>query len=175
MANDFPTPEQFDTDFNVNDEYKPDPLCPQGNYTGHVTNVKFDPVQQAIVWEVVLQGNDGYMSDGETPIDGARFFYRNWLPRSGDENTMTSSGRSTKRQAKINMMQQFASGMQVLMSTKEEIVEALSEGLWLGIPVLVKMNNETYEGRTSSRIQNMVRNPEGEIVEVTPPDDDIPF
>jgi len=175
MSNDFPTPEQFETDFNLEDEYKPDPLCPQGSYTGHVTNVTFDPVQQAIVWAVVLQGNDGYMSDGDTPIDGARFYYRNWLPRSGDENTMTASGRSNKRQAKINMMNQFAAAMGVNMGTKGEIVQALSEGLWIGIPVIVKMNNETYEGRTSSRIQNMVRNPESDIVSVTPPDDDIPF
>lgn len=174
MSN-FPTPEQFESDFSLNDEYKPDPLCPQGVYSGHVTNVTFDPAQQAIVWEVVLQGNDGYMSDGETPIDGARFYYRNWLPRAGDENTMTSSGRSTKRQAKINMMKSFADGMQVLMETKEEIVSALSEGTWLGIPVLVRMNNETYEGRTSSRIQGMQRNPEGDVVDVPQDPDDIPF
>jgi hypothetical protein len=169
-----PSELQFDTDFNLEDEYKPAPLCPQGVYRGHTTRVTFDPEGQCIIWNVTLQGNPGTMSDGETPIDGQVFYYRNWLPKSGDENIMTASGRQTKRQAKINMMSEFASKMRIDMKTKEQIVTALSEGLWLGIPVLAKLTIGEYQGRSRNEVSDMTRDTDGEIIAVLP-EDEVPF
>jgi len=167
---------QFDSDFNVDDEYKEDPLAPAGTYQGHVVQVTFDSKQQAIVWRVILADNGGTMSDGETPIDGSAHYFRNWLPRAGDENLQTPSGRSNKRQAKINMMKKFAEGMQISMNTKDEIIRGISEGLWMGIPVFVKINLDTYQGVTRNVVDQMIRNIEGDRIEVKEPDaDDIPF
>jgi hypothetical protein len=168
---------QFESDFNVDDEYKPDPLAPAGTYQGHVIQVSFNSEQQCIVWTVVLADNGGIMSDGETAIDGSRHYFRNWLPRAGDENLATPSGRSNKRQAKINMMKKFAEGMQVNMSTKDEIIRGITEGLWMGIPVFAKISLNTWQGVTRNQIDQMIRNPEADVVEVKEPDptDDIPF
>ena len=67
-----PQDSQIESDFNVSDEFKPDPLAPVGTYKGHVIQVGFDAAGQAIVWTVCLTGNSGTMSDGATPIDGQR-------------------------------------------------------------------------------------------------------
>jgi len=168
-----PQDSQIETDFSLQDEFKPDPLAPTGTYKGHVMQVAFDPEGQCIVWTVALSGNAGVMSDGSTSIDGQRFENRNWLPRPGDETTMTPRGRSTKRQAKINMLKQFADGMKINMNGKNEIIQGITEGLWLGIPVLVKLTIETYQGRTRNNIANMVRDDNAQSIEV--PKDDMPF
>jgi hypothetical protein len=163
-----PQDSQFESDFSLENEFKPDPLAPAGSYKGHVIQVGFEPEGQVIVWTVALQGNAGIMSDGSTPIDGQRYQYRNWLPRAGDENIMTPKGRSTKRQAKINMMKQFADVMKINMDGKKEIVDGISKGLWLGIPVIVKLTIETYEGRTRNNIDRMSRDESGQTIEVLP-------
>lgn len=164
----------LETDFSLEDEYKPDPLAPQGTYKGHVTQVSFDQKNQAILWYATLQGNSGVMSDGATPIDGQRFVFQNWLPRIGDENIPTPSGRTNKRQAKINMLKQFADAMQINMGTPAAVAEAISTGLWLGIPVIVKLGVETYEGRTRNKIERMARDTTGETIPVVP-NDEVPF
>lgn len=164
---------QFSADFNVEEEFKPEPLAPQGSYKGHTIQVGFDPEGQCIVWTVAFSGNTGTMSDGVTPIDGQRYQYRNWLPKPGDKDIMTPKGRSTKHQAKINMLKQFADGMKINMNTKNDIIEGITQGLWLGIPVIVKLTIETYEGRTRNNIDRMVRDDSGTSIEV--PVDEIPF
>lgn len=169
-----PQDSQIESDFSVSDEFKPEPLAPVGTYKGHVIQVGFDAAGQAIVWTVCLAGNSGTMSDGATPVDGQRFQYRNWLPRPGDENIMTPKGRSTKRQAKINMLKQFADAMKVNMNGKPEIIQGISEGLWMGIPVIVKLTLDTYEGRTRNNIDRMSRDESGTVIEVKP-DEDQPF
>ena len=146
----------IDTDFSLDDEYKPDPLAPTGNYLGAVAGVAFEPANQAIAWKVVLADNGGVMSDGETPVDGQTYYYRNWLPRPGDENTMTFSGRSTKRQAKINMMKQFADDMKINMDTPSVIAEAIDNGEWVGLDVITSLAIEEYQGRTRNTISRMV-------------------
>lgn len=163
---------QFQSEFDLEDEWKPEPLIPQGTYRGHVTNVSFNGEQQCIIWSIVLQGNDGMCSDGTTPVDGMQAYYRNWLPRPGDEHTVSKSGKN-KRQTKINMLKQFANDMQLQMNTKEDVIEALTDGLWIGIPVLAKVSISSYEGRTRNEVNKMTRDPEGEPV--TPEDDDLPF
>lgn len=167
-----PEGTHIESDFSLDDEYKPDPLAPTGNYFGHTVGVAFEQGNQAVAWKVTLNDNGGVMSDGETPIDGQSFYYRNWLPKPGDENLMTVSGRSTKRQAKINMMKQFATEMQVNMDTPLDIMTGIESGEWVDIPVLVGLGIDEYQGRSRNQISRMVRRVGEEIPE---PDGEQPF
>ena len=65
------------TDFNLDDEYKADPIVPAGTYFANVTKVWFDGEKNTINWKLVLDGNEAVMSDGETPVDGVALTYKN--------------------------------------------------------------------------------------------------
>lgn len=145
-----------DTDFSLEDEYKPEPLVSSGNYRGNVIGVVSDSEKSAIVWKVALDDNGGVMSDGETPIDGSHHHYRNWLPKSGDENEPTKDGRSNKRQSKVNMLKRFADGMKINMDTPAIIAESLTNQEWIGIPVIVTLTINEYMGITRNQIDKMI-------------------
>ena len=145
-----------DTDFDLEDEYKPEPLVAGGNYRGNVIGVVFDSEQSAIVWKVALADNGGIMSDGETPVDGSHHYYRNWLPKPGDENEPTKSGRGTKRQSKINMMKRFADDMKISMNTPAVIAESITNQDWIGLPVITTISIDEYMGITRNQIDKMV-------------------
>lgn len=164
----------FESDFSLDDEYKPDPLAPQGNYLGHTIQVTWEAASHCLVWTITLDGNGGVMSDGETPIDGQQYQFRNSFPRVVDETEMAKHGRSTKRQAKINMLKQFKDDMQIEMDSPQEIQKNLAEGNWIGIPVVVAVGLGTYQGRARNQINSMKRR-EGDQVNVPTPEDDIPF
>lgn len=149
--------EEMD-DFDVEEEYQPIPLIAEGFYNGAVTDVKFNSTDKTIDWSVTLNENGGVMSDGETEIDGSTHSYRNWLPKPGDETERTKKGTQTKRQAKINMMHDFAEGMKITMTTSKQILEAIANSDWLGAEVQVKMEVRTWEGRTFNNIARMVAN-----------------
>ena len=134
-------------DFDVNNEYKVDPLIPKSTYHGAVTKVVYDAAGPAIVWNVCLHDNGGLMNDDSTPIDGAVIQFRNWLPKPGDENIMTKSGKNNKRQSKINMLKDFEGKMDINMSTPAIIAQALSEQVWLGLEVDVDIDIDEYEGK----------------------------
>jgi hypothetical protein len=134
-------------DFNVDDEYKPNPLIPAGTYHAAVTKVALAPAQFAIVWDLCLHDNGGVMNDGETPLDGGHVFFRNWLPKPGDESTPTKDGKSNKRQSKINQLKDFMEAMGVNMSTPQMLAEALAEGQWIGLEADVDVTIEEYQGR----------------------------
>ena len=142
-------------DFNVSDEYKPDPLTPKGTYYGAVVKVSFNPDQHCIIWEVVLHDNGGLQSDGESQIDGAHQWFRNWLPRPGDEDTLTKSGKSTKRQSKINMLKNFAEAMKIDISTPAQIAAAISEAQWIGLEVEAEIDIDEYLGKFRNVINRM--------------------
>ena len=149
-------PFAFDTDFNVEDEFKTPPLIPNGKYEGNVTEVKFDPASSSLVWQVVLiADSDTLMSDNETPVNGSLVFYRNWLPKSGDENIRTKNGKSTKRQAKINMLQEFQKKMRINMNTPDAIVDGVGNGEWIGLNVVVLVEVREWEGRLSNQVKDM--------------------
>jgi hypothetical protein len=143
-------------DFDVTAEYKADPLIPNGSYSGAVAGVKFDNEKFCIVWDIVLQNNGGFASDGESQIDGMRVFYRNWLPKPGDENEYSKSGRATKRQSKINMLKKFADGMKLDMSTPQKIAEALQYQTWVGLDVRVDVSISEYKGEVRNEVGKMV-------------------
>lgn len=142
-----PSEQLGSMDFNVDDEYKPDPLIPKGNYHGVATKISFNPAQFCIVWDFCLHDNGGVMNDGQTPVDGAHVQFRNWLPKPGDENEMTKSGRNTKRQSKINMLKDFQSTLGIDMSTPAKIATALNEQHWIGTEADLEVDIDEYQGK----------------------------
>jgi hypothetical protein len=147
---------KFDTEFNVEEEYKIPPLVPAGKYEGFVTNVFFSASDNALVWDVTLKAdNDVLMSDNEMPVNGNVMVYKNWFPKSGDENIRTKTGKMTKRQAKINMIADFSKKMRIDMNSPEAILDGVSNSEWIGLEVIVEVEVREYEGRLSNQIKNM--------------------
>lgn len=146
----------FDFDFDLEDEYKPEPLVSTGNYRGNIIGVVLDVEQSAIVWKVVLAENGGVMSDGETPVDGSHHFYRNWLPRPGDEVELTKNGRGTKRQSKVNMMKRFADDMKVNMNNPAIIAESIANQDWIGLSVIASISINEYMGIIRNQTDKMI-------------------
>lgn len=142
-------------DFNVEDEYKPDPLIPKGTYHGVVTNVSVNPAQYCIIWDICLHDNGGAMNDGESPIDGAHVWFRNWLPKPGDENILTTSGKTNKRQSKINMLRDFSEGLKVVMSTPTQIAESIANAEWIGIEVDVDVDIGEWQGKFRNEVNRL--------------------
>ena len=155
----FPQDEEVtETDFNLDEEYKEDPLAPNGGYTGVIRKVLFESKNNAIRWDVVAAGNSGIsMLDGETPLNGTVFFFRNWLPKPGDDKVRTKSGKSTKRQSKINMLKQFQDIMEVDMNTPEAVKESIENAEWIGISVFFQLSIDEYQGRKRNVIDKMSR------------------
>ena len=56
----------INVDFNLNDEYKPTPLMPGGNYKANIVAVAHEASKYALAFKVCLVENGGVMSDGET-------------------------------------------------------------------------------------------------------------
>ena len=143
------------TSFNLENDFHEDPLVPQGNYYASVTGVSLDTEKAAIVWKIVLQGNGAVMSDGETEVEGATLFFRNWLPRPGDETEMTTTGRTTKFQSKVNQLAKFAKGMGINMNTPEAIQNAVDDAEWIGLDVLASVTISEYQGTTRNDVSHM--------------------
>jgi hypothetical protein len=143
-------------DFDAESEYKPTPLIPQGNYHANVTEVKLDTENQAIIWVFTLVDNGGFMTDNETAVDGVTIQYKNWLPRLGDENELTTSGKQTKRQAKINMLNDFGKAMKINVSTPKAIVSALQNSEWIGLSVMLTVGMRTYQGRVFNDVTRVI-------------------
>ena len=142
-------------DFDVEEEYQPAPLIAQGYYNSAVTDVKFNSEDKTIDWTFTLNNNGGVMSDGVTPIDGSAQVYRNWLPKPGDANEMTKKGNMTKRQAKINMLHDFAESMKITMSNPKAILESIANSDWLGMEAQIKIGLRTWESRTFNSIERV--------------------
>lgn len=153
--NAFPGEPSIDTDFNLEDEYKPSPLIPQGNYLGAVTGVTFDNEAQCLTWEVTIHSSGIYASDGETAVDGMRVYYRNWLPKPGDDTLLTKRGDQTKRQAKINMLKDFADKMRISMNSPSDIINSIREQSWVGIEVSLSVIVSEYDGRIRNEVTKM--------------------
>lgn len=146
----------FATDFNVENEYKPTPLVPNGRYNGFVTNVHFEPADSTLVWDITLTADsDVLMSDNDSPVNGVVMQYKNWFPKAGDEVTRTKTGKMTKRQAKINMISDFQKKMGINMNTPEAIMAGVNNAEWVGIEVIAVIEIREYEGRLSNQIKEM--------------------
>jgi hypothetical protein len=147
----------INVDFNLDDEYKPTPLIPGGNYRGNVTAVAHEASKSAIAFKVTFNENGGVMSDGETKIDGATEYYRVWLPKPGDDLELESNGKVTKRQGKINRMKLFAKDLKIDMNTPAIIAQSIVEQKWIGIPVICALDIEEYQGVARNKISRMSR------------------
>lgn len=148
-------PGLSDLDFNVQDEYKAEPLIPKGTYHATVTKVSFVPAQSCIVWDVCFHDNGGSMNDGETPIDGAHGYFRNWLPKPGDESILTKSGKNNKRQSKINMLKDFSERLSIDMATPSIIATSLAEAVWVGLEVDADVDTDEYQGKFRNVVNNL--------------------
>lgn len=147
---------KFDTDFDVEEEYKVPPLVPAAKYEAYVTNVKFDAAANALVWSLALKADDDVtMSDNETPVNGVTLEYKNWFPKAGDELERTKTGKMTKRQAKINMIKDFEKKMRINMNTPDAILEAVTSGDWIGLEVIATVIIREWEGRTSNQVNEL--------------------
>ncbi len=139
-------------DFNVTDDYKPEPLIPNGTYHGAITNVTFNQAGYNIAWDVCLHDNGGVMNDGETPIDGAYVQSMSWLPKPDDANLYTGSGKWTKKQWKINALAEQFQDLEINAQTPADISEAIENAEWVGIEVSVTLENEEYKGKARTKV-----------------------
>jgi hypothetical protein len=142
-------------DFNVKDEYKPDPLLLQRSYRANVVKVSFNPKQSSIVWTGCIVDSDAVMSDGETSADGTYIVWNNWLPRPGDELELIKDGKKTKRQSKINMLEDYQRKLGIDMSTPQIIAQSILEQSWVGLTVVVDVVISEWEGRTRNEVKKV--------------------
>lgn len=151
----------FDTSFDVESEYKPEPLVIGGNYFGNIKDVKLDSEKSRIIFTIVLDGNDEVTcSDGETPVDGIEIDSSVWLPRPNDKNEMNKKGTMSKYQSKINMMKQFMDRTGLDISSFDAIKGHIDDADWIGIEVVGKVTVEVWEGRQFNRCDNFSKAPE---------------
>jgi len=146
------------SDFNLNDEYKPVPLIPGGTYKANIIAVSHEASKYALAFKLCFVENDVMMSDGETPVDGSHEYYRAWLPKPGDESEMQANGRVTKRQGKINSLKRLADDLKISMNTPQAIAQAIIEQHWIGIPVLASVDiEESAQFGIRNRVSKIVR------------------
>lgn len=144
-----------DLDFNFEEDAKLPGLVPDGTYHGAITFAAFDDTKNAIVWKVTLADNGGVCTDEETEIDGQVLDFTNWLPKPGDENERTSSGKQTKRQAKINMMAEFMKKMQFAQTTVGEVLEAIDDQEYIGTDVEIQVGSREWQGQIFNEVKRM--------------------
>jgi len=141
-----------DLDFNLENDFLPDPLVPQGTYKGHITKTTFSDDSQCLTLSVTLDGNGGYCNDDSTDIDGSVVTMRVWYPKEGDRDTMTGSGRQTKWQWKVNQIGKVAKALGINLNTREDMKSAVDAGDWIGTEVEAKVTIEEYNGEYSNSI-----------------------
>ena len=148
--------EESAADFDVDDEYKPVPLIPNGNYLGAITAVKVEGARIAFQITMSENGPEHVMSDGETPVDGAQEYYNVWLPKAGDESTPTTSGKQTKRQWKINNMKKVGEKLGIRLQSLGQIREDAAAGTWVGHEVVAVVGTREYKGEMQNEITDLV-------------------
>jgi len=141
------------SDFNVETDFKVEPLIPNGNYHGYVTKTSISG--SAVVFTIVLSENGGVMSDGETELDGAQVFYRMWLPTEDDKTTPTKSGRATKWQWKVNNIKNVSDAFGLHISSLGDIKDAIEEARWLGIECMVEVTTDEYQGQVRNQVNKI--------------------
>lgn len=152
--------EELECDFNLENDFKPEPLLANGTYSANVVDMQHKAGKSpCLFWKVTLDGNGGYLNDGETSVDGVQLYHNNWLPKKGDENTPTPSGKTTKFQSKVNMLKQFADEMKLNLNSMSVIKEAIANGEYIGLAVKVTVGTKEYpegSGRFSNEITKMI-------------------
>ena len=145
----------LETDFDLEDEYKPTPLIPNGKYTGSITKSIY--TVGCLRLYVTLAGNDGFMSDGEPAIDGAQEIFNIWLPKKGDESELTKSGKQTKRQWKINNAKKQGDALGINLNNLQAIKDGAESGDWVGIEVTVEIQSGEFNGEARNEINRIAK------------------
>ena len=148
-------------DFDLEDEYKPAPLIPDGSFPGAITGATFNGVQLSI--KTCFNETNALMSDGETSVDGATLSYNVWFPKAGDDQVLIKSGTMTKKQWKINNAKEVSQALGISLNTRTVIKEAIENGDWIGIPIIAKVATKEYQGNISNEITQIVRNNEAAV------------
>lgn len=143
-------------DFDVDDEYKPTPVIPNGNYLASITGAKVDGARLAIQITFAENGDEYVMSDGETKVDGAQETYNVWLPKAGDEKELTKSGKQTKRQWKINNMKKVGEKLGIQLQSLGQIREDADSGVWVGHEVVAVVGVREYKGEIQNEVTDLV-------------------
>lgn len=148
------TPDNgFDVDgFNLEEDWKPEPLIPAMTYRGSVVEISTDFSKGRVTFMVCLQDNGGVKTDGETPIDGSRIGYNVWLPMPADKALTTASGKN-KWQNKVNMLRDFSQSMAIDMNTPAQIQEAIDGAEWIGLSVQCTIAPDEYNGQVRDAIK----------------------
>jgi len=148
----------LNVDFNLEDEFKPVPLIPGGNYRANIVAVTHEASKYSIAFKLCFVENGVVMSDGTTAVDGSHDYYRMWLPKPGDKNELQSNGRVTKHQGKINSMKRDFDNLKIPVEDRKDrqaIAQSIIEQRWIGIPVIVAVDIEVYKGDARNRVQSI--------------------
>jgi len=158
MDTDCNTNSNFDTSFNVDNDYKPTPLVISGPYFGNIKEAKLDTKTASVIFNIVLDGNgEATCNDGETSVDGIEVESRLWLPKANDKNELNKKGNMTKFQSKVNMIQSFCERTGMNCKTFTAIQEAIDDSEWIGWQVVAQVEVETYQGRQFNRCNDFTR------------------
>lgn len=146
----------YDDEFDLDKDYKPVPLIPQGDYNGNIVEARVDDEIGAIVLVAQLQGNPEIMcSDAETPVDGQSVALKIWLPKPDDGSKMTPKGTQTKRQWKLNNLKECMDKLGINAPTVSAMREQIAEGKWNIESVVVAVEVNVYKGTTSNDARSM--------------------
>lgn len=126
-------------DFNLETDSVAMPVLNAGFYNVNTVNVSFDEEKQAMVFQLVTEGNEQVKTDGETPADGTNMWHRLWFPRPGDAQEIGSNGLD-KRQNKINMINRAFKELHLThLNTPTKIAEAIDNGDLIGLQFKAKV------------------------------------
>lgn len=123
--------------FDLEDEYKPAPLIPDGTYPGAIIGASFNGIK--LTFQVTLNETQTILTDGITSADGVTLPYSVWFPKVGDDQVMIKSGTMSKKQWKINNAKEVGDKLGISLNTKTVINESIENGEWVGIPVHAKI------------------------------------
>jgi len=131
-------------DFDLGSDVKPEPLIPQGKYTGSITKTKLSDDSSRMLVMVALNNNEGLMSDGETPIDGQVITYFVYFPMEADKARVSKTGKSTY-QWKINNLSKVAKSLGLHQAnTFADFQQVVQEAKLVGQDVVASISIEPH-------------------------------
>jgi len=143
----------IDTSFDIENDFKPEPLIPPGTYRGNIIGTSFGAGH--VRFKFSLADNGGYMSDGETEIDGNQLIFKLWLPKPGDETEYTASGRQTKRQWKINNMKKVFDELKITIKTFNDLQELVENQELIGTEIIAAVGLNEYNSNITNDVSTL--------------------
>lgn len=146
-----------DLDF-TSDDVVENPLLPDNTYDGAISKCEVNLAKSYLRFSVTLNGNEGlYMTDGDTPADGAVVDYTIWLPKIGDEKEPTASGRGNKKDSKIRS---FFTSMKLLqltdqVSSPSDLIEMMQGGELTGLDVSVSTKVSEWNNNVFNQVSTL--------------------